>query len=171
MYSPRELVTDHLHVDLLAHLEPQVANEVLVNPRLKLAHPDGYCQYGTKTITHSRSTGMYLPESGLALVTLLRDRGGGGLTGSRALERSGGRVGLSSHGGVRGSGSAGGSRSGVSSRVLVLERIEVLERHDGRRVGGCKNNYNSGIWRGHSVSTRAHVCVPPICLSVPPNCS
>jgi hypothetical protein len=104
-------------------LEPQVANEVLVNPRLKLAHP----------------------ESGLALVTLLRDRGGGGLTGSRALERSGGRVGLSSHGGVRGSGSAGGSRSGVSSRVLVLERIEVLERHDGRRVGVCKNNYNSGI--------------------------
>lgn len=38
-YLPRELVTDHLHVDLLAHLEPQVTDEVLVNPGLEFTHP------------------------------------------------------------------------------------------------------------------------------------
>lgn len=37
--SPRELIADHLDVDLLTHLEPQVADEVLINPRLKLTHP------------------------------------------------------------------------------------------------------------------------------------
>ena len=36
---PRELVADHLDADLLAHLEPKISNEVLVDPRLKLAHP------------------------------------------------------------------------------------------------------------------------------------
>lgn len=39
MVLPRELVADHLDVDLLTHLEPQVADEVLVNPGLKLTHP------------------------------------------------------------------------------------------------------------------------------------
>jgi len=39
MFLPRELVTDHLDVDLLTHLEPEVTDEVLVNPRLKLTHP------------------------------------------------------------------------------------------------------------------------------------
>ena len=39
MYSPRELVADHFHVDLFTHLEPKVADKVLVNPRLELAHP------------------------------------------------------------------------------------------------------------------------------------
>lgn len=43
VYSPRKLVADHLHVDLLAHLEPEVADEVLVDPGLKLTHPDVYC--------------------------------------------------------------------------------------------------------------------------------
>lgn len=38
-YSPRELVTDHLDVDLFTHLEPQVADEVLIDPGFKLAHP------------------------------------------------------------------------------------------------------------------------------------
>ena len=39
MVLPRELVTDHLDVDLLTHLEPQVADEVLINPGLELTHP------------------------------------------------------------------------------------------------------------------------------------
>lgn len=45
MVLPRELVADHLDVDLLTHLEPQVADEVLINPRLKLAHPVMESQY------------------------------------------------------------------------------------------------------------------------------
>lgn len=36
---PRELVADHLHTDLLAHLEPKVANEVLIDPWLEFTHP------------------------------------------------------------------------------------------------------------------------------------
>lgn len=32
VYLPRELVADHLHVDLLTHLEPKVADEVLIDP-------------------------------------------------------------------------------------------------------------------------------------------
>ena len=44
VYSPRELVADHLNIDLLAHLEPEVADEVLVDPGLKLTHPEVYCQ-------------------------------------------------------------------------------------------------------------------------------
>ena len=36
---PRKLVADHLDTDLLAHLEPKVAHEVLVDPGLKLTHP------------------------------------------------------------------------------------------------------------------------------------
>lgn len=39
MVLPRELVADHLDVDLLTHLEPQVADEVLIDPGLKLTHP------------------------------------------------------------------------------------------------------------------------------------
>ncbi len=39
-YSPRELVTDHFHIHLFAHAEPDGANKVLVDPRLKLSHPD-----------------------------------------------------------------------------------------------------------------------------------
>ena len=35
----RELVADHLDVDLLAHAEPDTADKVLVNPWLKLTHP------------------------------------------------------------------------------------------------------------------------------------
>lgn len=34
-----ELVADHLDIDLVAHAEPDAADEVLVDPRLKLAHP------------------------------------------------------------------------------------------------------------------------------------
>ena len=36
---PGELVTDHLHIDLLAHVVPDCPHEVLVDPGLKLAHP------------------------------------------------------------------------------------------------------------------------------------
>jgi hypothetical protein len=36
---PRKFVADHLDVDLVAHTEPDGAHEVLINPRLKLAHP------------------------------------------------------------------------------------------------------------------------------------
>lgn len=36
---PREFVSDHLDIDLLAHSEPDTADEVLVDPWLKLTHP------------------------------------------------------------------------------------------------------------------------------------
>lgn len=36
---PGELVANHLDVDLLAHAEPEAADEALVNPRLELTHP------------------------------------------------------------------------------------------------------------------------------------
>lgn len=39
MVLPRELVPDHLDVDLLTHLEPQVTDEILINPRLEFTHP------------------------------------------------------------------------------------------------------------------------------------
>jgi hypothetical protein len=39
MRLPREFVADHLDVDLLAHVVPNVAHEVFVDPGLKLAHP------------------------------------------------------------------------------------------------------------------------------------
>lgn len=67
-----------------------------------------------------------IPESGLAIATLLGN-GSRGRLASRALEGSS-RV-LAGHGSVGGSGGTGGSRSSISCRVLVLERIEVLERH------------------------------------------
>lgn len=59
-YLPRELVTDHLHVDLLAHLEPQVTDEVLVNPRLEFTHPIRYQHHPWHptvwtTATHART--------------------------------------------------------------------------------------------------------------------
>ena len=37
---PREFVSDHLHVDLLTHLKPQVPDEVFIDPRFELTHPD-----------------------------------------------------------------------------------------------------------------------------------
>ena len=36
---PGELVSDHLHIDLLAHVVPDRPHEVLVDPGFKLAHP------------------------------------------------------------------------------------------------------------------------------------
>lgn len=36
---PRELVADHLDIDGLAHVVPNTAHKVLVDPRFKLAHP------------------------------------------------------------------------------------------------------------------------------------
>lgn len=36
---PRKLVADHLHADLLAHLKPQVAHKVLIDPWLQFTHP------------------------------------------------------------------------------------------------------------------------------------
>lgn len=38
-YLPRELVPNHLDIDLLTHLEPEVANEVLIDPGFELTHP------------------------------------------------------------------------------------------------------------------------------------
>ena len=67
-----------------------------------------------------------IPEGGFSIAGLLGNSCG---LASRALEGSSGRVGLTSHGSVRGSGGTGGSRSSISRWVLVLERIEVLERH------------------------------------------
>lgn len=123
-YSPRELVTDHLNVDLLAHLEPEVADEVLIDPRLKFTHPTWL---SVNALVEDESTWYWsIPESGFAIAGLLGDSCG---IASRALEGSSGRVGLTSHGSVRGSGGTGGSRSSISRWVLVLERIEVLERH------------------------------------------
>lgn len=39
IYVPRKLVADHLHTNGLAHIVPNVADEVLINPWLKLTHP------------------------------------------------------------------------------------------------------------------------------------
>lgn len=36
---PGELVADHLHIDLLAHVVPYCTHEILVDPWFKLAHP------------------------------------------------------------------------------------------------------------------------------------
>jgi hypothetical protein len=99
--APRELVADHLDVDLLTHLEPEVADEVLVDPGLKLTHP----------------------ERGLAIGALLGNGGSVGLTRSGALELSGGGIGLTGHGGVN------GGRGASSGGILLRERFEVVERH------------------------------------------
>jgi hypothetical protein len=37
---PRELIADHLDIDLLAHLEPEVANEIFINPWFEFTHPE-----------------------------------------------------------------------------------------------------------------------------------
>ena len=39
LHVPRKLVADHLDVDGLSHVIPNAAHKVLVDPRLKLAHP------------------------------------------------------------------------------------------------------------------------------------
>lgn len=52
IYLPRELVADHLDVDLLAHLEPEIADEVFVDPRLKLTHPDKNVSMNTNRIAN-----------------------------------------------------------------------------------------------------------------------
>lgn len=126
MVLPRELVTNHLDVDLLTHLEPEVTDEVLVNPRLKLTHPiSKYVRLISKEQTSEiRSVQLIsnVPQGGLAIGTLLGN--GSGSIGSRALETSSGRVSLAGHGGV--SRSRGTSGGGVS---LVGEGIEVVERH------------------------------------------
>lgn len=98
---PRELVTDHLDVHLLAHLEPEVADEVLIDPGLELTHPEG----------------------GLAIGTLLGDGGGVGLTRRRTLELSGGGIGLAGHGSIN------GSRGARSGSVLLRESFEAVVRH------------------------------------------
>jgi len=36
-----EFVSDHLHVDLVSHAEPDASNKVLVDPWLELTHPEG----------------------------------------------------------------------------------------------------------------------------------
>ena len=36
---PRELVANHLHVDVLAHIVPNATDKVLVDPRFEFAHP------------------------------------------------------------------------------------------------------------------------------------
>ena len=98
---PRELVTDHLDVDLLTHLEPKVADEVLINPGLELTHPEG----------------------GLAIGALLGNGSRVGITRDRSLELSSGGIGLTGHGGVNGSRGAGGGG------VLLREVFEVVVRH------------------------------------------
>lgn len=98
---PRELVTDHLDVDLLTHLEPKVADEVLVDPGLELTHPEG----------------------GLAIGTLLGDGSGVGLTRRGALELSGGGIGLAGHVGVN------GSRGASSGGILLREVFVAVVRH------------------------------------------
>lgn len=130
MNSPRELITNHLDIDLLTHLEPKVADKVLVNPRLKLAHPTARSALDCPI---SGNDGiflvlLYVPERGLSFISLLRNRRRR-LARSRTLEWSGGRVCLAGHGGVSGRRSAGSSGRRVSHRVLALEIVEVLERH------------------------------------------
>ena len=43
---PREFIADHLDVDLLAHVIPDGAHKVLINPWLELAHPAEYVSAG-----------------------------------------------------------------------------------------------------------------------------
>jgi hypothetical protein len=39
LYLPRKLVSDHLDADLLSHLEPEIAYEILIDPWFEFAHP------------------------------------------------------------------------------------------------------------------------------------
>lgn len=48
---PGELVTDHLHVDLLAHVVPNCPHEILVDPGLKLAHPVPLSAFAARALT------------------------------------------------------------------------------------------------------------------------
>ena len=48
---PGELVTNHLHIDLLTHVVPNGPHEVLVNPGLKLAHPVLQSAFATRALT------------------------------------------------------------------------------------------------------------------------
>lgn len=36
---PRELVANHLHVNLVTHAKPHTPNEVLIDPRFEFTHP------------------------------------------------------------------------------------------------------------------------------------
>lgn len=72
---PRELVPDHLDVNLLTELEPDVAEESLVHPGLKLAHPAQVSTMFDKSIAR-----YHIPDGGLAIggarSTILRARSG-----------------------------------------------------------------------------------------------
>ena len=41
---PRKFVADHLYANVLAHVEPDRLDKVLIDPRLKFAHPVFHCQ-------------------------------------------------------------------------------------------------------------------------------
>lgn len=66
MRLPRELVADHLDVDGLAHVVPDAAHKVLVDPGLELTHPAS-CQLCHGAVGLSQAIGLrYSPEGGLA---------------------------------------------------------------------------------------------------------
>jgi len=65
---PGELVADHLDVDSLAHVVPDAAHKVLIDPRLELTHPTGLLerQLATKILLLAPRACGNSPESGLA---------------------------------------------------------------------------------------------------------
>lgn len=64
---PREFVTDHLDADLLAHLEPKVAHEILIDPWLEFTHPKLLSVVGLLSSVH-----LIVPECGLAILSWSR---------------------------------------------------------------------------------------------------
>ena len=73
VWVPRKLVTNHLDVDIFAELEPDVANKVLIDPRLKFTHPNKVSQLASHRVqlkgTYHRvvllpSVALPLPEGG-----------------------------------------------------------------------------------------------------------
>lgn len=123
-FLPGELVTNHLNINLFTHLEPKVANEVFVDPWLELTHP--VFDRLMLTIDFLGIVGLRryhnIPESGLAVTTLLRCSSRG-LTRS-ASERGGRRISLAGHIGV-----GRGRSTGRCSAVLLVLVFVVLERH------------------------------------------
>jgi len=101
-----EFVADHLDVDLVAHAEPDTSDEVLVDPRLELTHP----------------------QSGLGLAAGLRTGAG---SGSRCTGRGRRELALLGLNGLAHRGLLGlsGGSAGLLG-LLTLERVaDLLETH------------------------------------------
>lgn len=123
-FAPREFIADHLDVDALADLEPDVADEVLVNPGLEFTHPRGHmCQYYSTLCTCE-----YVPEGSLATIT------GGAVAGLRnttVVEGCRRGAGLARLGNGLSSRRITTGGRGRSSLLWDSVIVVVLERHAG----------------------------------------